>query len=558
MFFLRKPAINFPHRRRSAARRPRGFNPQIGVLEGRTLLSTFYVATTGSNANDGLSLTAPFRTIQHGLDVASHPGDTVQVLGGTYAERLSFPHSGSATGGSITLENYGGQHVLLTGQGAANNDVGYGNNMVQITNQSYVKLIGFEIAYDSGYALRVDAFGVRVQGSGTNVQILNNTIHDITGSVSAGLAGAGIHVYGSSVTTPYSNVIIDGNTIYHCHPGDAHTETLGINGNVTGFQVTHNVIHDDNNLGIDMIGGEADVFGLPAGTQNLPVARNGVCSGNTVYNIHANYGGGFAAGIYVDGGQNITVSNNLSYRNDMGLEVGAENKGYVARGVVVEDNILYRNTQAGLVFGGYDASAGRAENCSFINNTVFKNDTFDTGNGQLLIQYASHNIVTNNIFVAAANNVLFGSAGAGNSGNLLDHNLDFASDPANALFNWNAATYTGFAAYQKGTGQDAHSMFANPQFVNAAAFDFHLAASSPAIDAGSAVTGQYDPIDFASVTRGTPSDIGAYENTTAGGLPALLPPQTNAQPLTQVLGDLPGPLAVSTVSPVTLPPRRTV
>src|SRR5579871_4596094 len=274
----------------SPTARRRNVRLNLEALEDRCLLSTYYVATTGSNSNPG-SLTQPFLTIQHALDVATNPGDTVEVRAGTYNERLTFPASGSASGGYITLEAYPGEHVLLSGQGAKNNDTGYGNNMVQITNQSYIQLIGFEIAYDSGVSVSDDAFGVRVQGSGSNINILNNTIHNIDGSTTQGLAGAGIHVYGSSTTTPYSNIDISGNTIYACQPGDAQTETLTVNGNVSNFQITGNVIHNCNNIGIDIIGGEADAFGLPKGTQGLPQARDGVCSNNIVYNIHANYGG---------------------------------------------------------------------------------------------------------------------------------------------------------------------------------------------------------------------------------------------------------------------------
>ncbi len=253
-----------------------------------------------------------------------------------------------------------------------------------------------------------------------------------------------------------------------------------MNGNVINFQIMHNVVHDDNNIGIDMIGGESSIFGLSNPRPGLPVTRDGVCSHNTVYDIHANYGGGFAAGIYVDGGQNITLADNVSYHNDLGLEVGAENAGYVASRITVENNLLYLNTQAGLVFGGYDQSVGRTKNCNFINNTVYRNDTLNTGNGQLWIQWASSNVVTNNIFYAAANNVLIGSDGGGNVGNLLDHNLYFAASGANnSEFDWNSATYDSFAAYRKGTGEDAHSIFADPKFVNAGAFDFHLAIQQP-------------------------------------------------------------------------------
>ena len=512
--------------RRKALRR--SFQPQLETLEERTLLSTYFVSPTGNNANPG-TLLSPFKTIQHALNVAAHAGDTVEVRAGTYFEKLTFPHSGSAAGGYITLEAYPGEHPILNGTGVPSSDVGFGNDMAQIINTSYVKLIGFEIAFDKGNST-VDASGVHVEGFGTNIQILDNVIHDITG-----VHGMGISVYGSSLTMPINNVVIDGNQIYHCQPADS--ETLTLNGNVINFQIMHNVVHDDNNIGIDMIGGESSIFGLSNPRPGLPVTRDGVCSHNTVYDIHANYGGGFAAGIYVDGGQNITLADNVSYHNDLGLEVGAENAGYVASRITVENNLLYLNTQAGLVFGGYDQSVGRTKNCNFINNTVYRNDTLNTGNGQLWIQWANSNVVTNNIFYAAANNVLIGSDGGGNVGNLLDHNLYFAASGANnSEFDWNSATYDSFAAYRKGTGEDAHSIFADPRFVNAGAFDFHLATSSPAIDAGSTTPGQFAPTDFAGLTRGSPPDIGAYENTVASATaaPPLLSPNARVHLLRQV------------------------
>jgi hypothetical protein len=495
---------------------PRKCLPLLEVLESRCLFATYFVATTGSNSNPG-TLAAPFLTIQHALNAAANPGDTVEVRAGTYHEMLTLPHSGSAAGGFITLEPYPGEHVLLSGTGAASDDVGFGNVMVQIINQSYVKVSGFEIADDSGVSIGDDAFGVRVQGSGSNVIISDNVIHNITGEVTSsaggdnnGYAGTGIQVYGSSLTTPYSNVTINGNTIYDCDPGDNETESLTVNGNVTGFAITNNLVHDNNNIGIDMIGGEGDVFGEPDGTQNLPVARNGICEHNRVYDIHANYGGGFAAGIYVDGGQNITVADNASTKNDLGLEVGAENKGYRATGIIVQNNIIAGNTQGGLLLGGYQETAGRVENCTFTNNTVYNNDTLNTGSGQLLIQYASNNIITNNIFDAGSAQWMIGSDGGGNESNTLNFNIYFGSSATTVEYDWNAASYEGFVAYQAGTGEDQNSIFANPKFQNVKLTDFKLEHMSPALRSGSSKPGRYAPTNFAGVARTLPPNIGAY------------------------------------------------
>jgi hypothetical protein len=462
-------------------------------LEERNLLATYYISPTGNDNNPG-TLNAPFATIQHGLNVALHPGDTIMARAGTYNEKITFPASGSAAGGAITLENYPGEQPILDGTNVP------GPYMVLMNNVSYVTVAGFEIQNDLGLTDHNDGSGIRVLGFGSNITLQNNLIHDILGTGGA----MGITVYGTS-STPIQNLLITGNQVYHCDPG--HSEALTLNGNITNFQITNNLVHDVDNIGIDMIGGDTSI----QRNQTL-VTRNGVCSGNTVYNANSTYGGGYAGGIYVDGGKNITLEDNISYQNDLGLEIGAENK-VVASGIVVEDNLIYQNDKAGLVFGGYASNVGRVKSSKFLNNTVYDNDTLNTGNGQLWIQYASSNIVTNNIFFASPENVLIGSFNIGsNTNNLLDHNLYFAAaGAAKAQFNWNGRTYSSYAAYQRGTGEDAHSPFGDPLFVNAAAASFQLMAGSPALDAGSSRTGQFDPVDFTGLTRGSPPDIGAYE-----------------------------------------------
>jgi hypothetical protein len=497
-----------PHRETSC-------DATIEVLEPRRLLSTYYVAPTGSDAGAG-TLAKPFRTIQHALNVAVTPGDTVEVRTGTYHQRIAFAHSGSAAGGFITLEPYPGAHVLLTGAHAANEDTGFGDNMVQIVNQSYVRVIGLVIAHDSGVSVKDDATAIYVTGSGSNVQVLDNQIHDITGKVlhsrdglNIGYGGSGIQVYGSSLTQPYSGVVISGNAVYDCQPGDDSTETVTLNGNVDGFEISNNLIHDDNNIGICMIGGEPDAFGLNAPAPDLPQARNGDCSYNTVYHIHANYGGGYAGAIYVDGAENITISDNLCHNNDLGLEVGAEDAGVVAGAVVVQNNLIYGNTQAGLVFGGYDSTVGRVQNCQFVNNTLYHNDTLGLGNGEVWIQYASNCTVANNL-VVSTNQGLFIDGDVGGENNTVDYNLFWSSKGANnSIFMRGGQEFDGFSTYQQGTIWDEHSIFVNPRLVNARHAVFRLTSGSPAIRAGSSTT--YATLDFAGVTRTLPPDIGAYE-----------------------------------------------
>jgi hypothetical protein len=453
--------------------------PAVEALEDRRLLSTLVVS--------------PGQSIQQAID-AAQPGDTVLVHAGTYRERLVFHHGG------VALEAFPGERPLLTG---ANGPQGF---QVLLQDVSDVTVSGFEIAGNKV----VDGSGVRVLGSGAHLTISNNFIHDLLGR-----GAMGITVYGTEAV-PISDLTIAGNVIAHCQPGDRQargrhsvsSEALTLNGNVAGFQVVGNVVEDVNNIGIDCIGGERSINPDP----DL-VARDGVVRGNQVYGARFHDPNNPAAGIYVDGGRDITVEGNVVEGSDLGLEVGAENRGIVATGVVVRNNVLAFNRVAGLAFGGFDRRVGRVSGCAFVNNTLFMNDLNpNVGEGQLWIQFAENNVVTNNIFVSARNGGLIASD-AGNVGNLLDHNLYLTPHgPQDVDITWNGRGLFTFARYQRVTGQDAHSVFADPHFVAAGA-DFHLAPGSPAVDAGSAVPGQFAPADFDGTPRpqGAAPDIGAFE-----------------------------------------------
>jgi hypothetical protein len=453
-------------------------------LEDRRLPANYFVSTTGNDLNAG-TMTQPFRSIQHALNVALNPGDTVQVRAGKYFERLSFPASGSAAG-SILLRNFGTEKVVLSGANLSD------GNLVEIADRSYVQLIGFDIANLGGVR---DGSGIRITGSGSHIELRNNRIHDIRGT-----NAMGITVYGTGAA-PISDLVIDGNEIYACKA--APSEALTLNGNVNGFQITNNLVRDNNNIGIDMIGGETDIH-------PTEVARNGLVRGNTVRNNRSNYGGGFAAGIYVDGGKDIVIENNISTGNDLGIEIGAENAGIVTSGIVVRNNLIYKNQKTGLVFGGFESDRGRVRECFFVSNTLWKNNQLKDGYAELEISFASNNVVAGNIFFAGSEGLLLYSE-AGGAANQLDHNVWFG--PSNVDFTWNGTAYDSFTAFQTGAGLEANGRFANPLFVNPKLGDFHLQAGSPALDTGSTNPAWFAPQDFDGRARpqGPLADAGAFE-----------------------------------------------
>ena len=439
-----------------------------------------------------------YTSVQAALDAAV-AGDTIRVRQGVYFEKIVFPRSGDAGSGFISLEAAPGETPVLDGTGVP------GQDMVRIEGRSRVRIQGFEIRNHRNVN---DGSGVRILGSGAHVEVRDNEIHEIRG-----LHAMGITVYGTDAT-PISDLVVDGNVIHDCDP--ATSEALAVNGNVDGFAITNNVVRDVNNIGIVMIGGETDIQ-----PDSSKVARNGVCSGNRVERARSSYGGGFAGGIYVDGGRDIVVEHNVVTESDLGMEIGAENPGIVASGIVVRNNVLHHNDKAGLVFGGYAAGVGRVRDSEFRNNTTYENDTLGAGFGELWIQYADSNVVRNNVFVSTSANLLLQSD-AGNTGNAIDHNVWWApGGAASARFVWNGSESSGFAAYRAATGQDAASVFADPQLAAPASGDFHVGAASPAVNAGDPATvvapGETD-LDGAPRLSGPRVDAGVDEITCGDGV----------------------------------------
>jgi parallel beta helix pectate lyase-like protein len=74
---------------------------------------SFYVSTTGSNANPG-TIGRPWRTLQKALN-SLKPGQTAYVRGGTYPRWSNFERNGRADA-RVTIRNYPGEHPLITGR----------------------------------------------------------------------------------------------------------------------------------------------------------------------------------------------------------------------------------------------------------------------------------------------------------------------------------------------------------------------------------------------------------------------------------------------------------
>lgn len=76
---------------------------------------TMYVATDGSDSNDGRSVDRPLRTLQRAARLV-RPGDVVWVRGGVYSSDIIFSTSGTSDR-KIVFESYPGECAILDGTG---------------------------------------------------------------------------------------------------------------------------------------------------------------------------------------------------------------------------------------------------------------------------------------------------------------------------------------------------------------------------------------------------------------------------------------------------------
>jgi hypothetical protein len=479
--------------------------------------SFFYVATIGNDSNAGTK-SSPWRTVQHAADTA-RAGSTVYVRGGIYEELVSINASGNASDGFIKFRSYPGETAILD----AEHFIPSGRQAVlTIHNQSYVKIEDFEIRNFRTAEHRLVPLGISVIGSGSHIELLKNNVHHIQQTFpgrdapGSGGNGFGIAVYGTDAKTPITDLVIDGNEVHHLKTGSS--ESLVVNGNVTNFRITHNVVHDNNNIGIDVIG-----FERTAPDPAVDQARDGLVSGNLVYNITSRgnpaYGNDESSdGIYVDGGTRILIEQNIIHDVDFGIELASEHKDRATSYITARNNLIYHGHTAGVSIGGYAPDRGHTDHCIVINNTLYENDTSATGSGEFQIQWnMADNVFENNIVYAGPRCLMSLNKSQLDKNRppaTVDHNLYYCASGAQAS-KWAGAsgTLAGFDKYVEATGNDRSSHFSDPQFVDPGKGDFDLQSDSPALRAGTTDDFPLGEFDLAGSPRvkSAKIDLGCYQ-----------------------------------------------
>src|SRR5579864_2346990 len=489
------------------------------TLQAPSRSGVVYYVSTGGNDNNAGTLSAPWRTIQHAANTVK-AGDTVEVEGGTYNEIVTMKTSGNATQGYITFTNYAGQSPIVDGTGLAVGASGQTGLFSLEGTFSYIIIQGFEIRNYSSSAKGKVPVGIDFEGAGSNIEILNNHIHNIVQTLtSCNAANAlGLAFYGTQAPAAISNLTLYGNEIDHNTTGCS--ENVSFDGNVQYFVEANNSVHDGDNIGLDNIGFEG-----VSPNVSYDQARDGWVFQNTIYNItsttnpvyHNQVG---ADGYYCDGCTRIIVERNLIHDSDLS-EMASEHSGHVSSYVMFRNNVIYHSLYVGLSIGGYSKNVGGTDHCMILNNSLWDDGTHgNSGLGEMQIQYyATNNTIENNVAYASPTGyLLYDFTSSEPQPALLDYNLYYSTvGAASSLWDWQGKSITGFANYRTASGQDSHSQFADPQYDNIATSPYNLdvMSTSPAVNAGtnlgSSLVGLVDFAGNPRVNANGQINVGAYE-----------------------------------------------
>jgi len=308
-----------------------------------SLAATYYVSTTGNDANPG-TLAAPFRTVLTGV-LALRAGDTLQIRGGTYPEALigNIP-PGLSWAAPVTVSAYPGEQVILR------------------PNSGVSRVIEFDGEGDAYIIIK----GLILDGANVGYDVLK-----IGGDPGKGIAHH-IRIQDTEIkNSPGPGIVVDG-TLYSgfsSTPGccnefiNNHVHHNGTTVNNQGFYVRSgynlfelNDVHDNKCSGIDAF--------VSGGSQ----PNNNIIRRNKVYsNGLTNTKGG---GILI-GGLNGIVENNLVFGNrDYGIYVFGPNQ----RDHKVQNNTAYNNTMYGIWIDPASVNTLVANNILYQNGITAVND----------------------------------------------------------------------------------------------------------------------------------------------------------------------------------------
>lgn len=305
---------------------------------------TYYVSVSGKDTWSGTKK-KPFGSFGYALS-RLQKGDTLYIRGGVYQEQLLLPKTLKGTASAyIKISSMPGETAVLDGSSKKS------PVLVQINGASYIEISGLELKNADGQ----DACGILVNAGSNHLILKENRIHRITvpQPEEEDHCANGILLFGDSAENAIHDILIYKNKLYDCQTGWA--ECISVTANARNINLISNTITNTGNIGIDLSGN----YGY-CSKASVDFPRNCLIYGNKVTKCISQYATSY--GIYVDGGQEITIARNTVQQCSGGIEIGAEQKApkdtYATAQIVVKNNTISDNTENAITIGGYAKKLG--------------------------------------------------------------------------------------------------------------------------------------------------------------------------------------------------------
>lgn len=442
--------------------------------------------------------------LQSCLDVAASngQGDTVRLTAGTFD---SVPYVYSAIG---THEDQG-LEILGSGDKESSVDgLGFQRGLQIVTSpgDSNSKIVIRNLLFTRGSSSE-EGGGLGVLANWAPILIENCKFQANVSATSGG--GVGIQVLGGGSIEIVANEFLEntandgGGAFAKTSEGDVLFSGNDVGGNLAnangggaflvstegGMEISDNLIRD-NAAGSVFGGSGGGVIGLIQGVGGLQVHSNRVSD-----NLASRSGAGIFA--QAEGGD-LLLTNNLVSRNLVAGSVKGDGGGMK---LFLADSTEESPIDPGRIL--------------LINNTVSENSSDSIGGGVSLVMDRAEDLAE------LTNNIVFGNV-ALNTGNdiYLSEDLNGVVDSGQALVRNNLySELVSECAVAGGSclSGDDNLVDVSPLFVSAVNSDFHLAADSPAIEAGTLDSPDFPTVDLDGQARPSPSqslpDLGALEFT---------------------------------------------
>ncbi|MFJ8023583.1 ricin-type beta-trefoil lectin domain protein [Streptomyces sp. NPDC096311] len=438
--------------------------------------TTYYVDCSASTNGSGTQA-SPWNATSPVNAATFQAGDSILFKRGTTCSGSLAPQGSGSSSATITVDAYGtgARPVIAAGSTAS--------AAFKLSDQSYWDIQNLEITGGVSYGVFVT--GSTAGATLDHIHLTNLDVHGATATTSTRGDSGEVYVYPTGNQEVIDDVLIDGVTAHDsnvsegifvggtCGAFSPCSTTFGAPGTIPIGQNITITNSSSYNIAAD---GILLTMAQNSSIEHSTAYNSGSCSSctstpsglwewycqtctlqyNEAYDNHtynANDGGAFDIDNY---NSNNTLQYNYGHDNDGYCLAVYDSGGYKDTNNIFRYNVCANNVRKAAARWGDVYITNNVQSMQIYNNTFYANPA---NSAQFLgVEGGISGYFRNNVVYSTNANLLKSST----PGFVDDNNVYYVTTGATPTFNLTGTSYSGLAAYQSGTGQEEHSVVADP------------------------------------------------------------------------------------------------